>query len=415
MPSAIRCARARAVIVAVEQDRARIDRPHRRADRRGRDRARRGRLVRLAKLDPRHLQLLEPLGKRREQGDRIGILDALRMDVRARSGCRRAPCRSPRRPPPALRSRSAAGSRSSRHIRRRGSWRRRAGIGRPDSRWRRGAGRRRSRRRSRCARPSHNRRRSAGCRRGSLRAPRHRASCPRRCGRSPARSSPRTTDRLAAAEIGMDQPAHVPQLRDDPPAGVMHGVGDRLPALDLRVVPQAGRIRPAEPFAADPGRFGDDQPGARALRIIGRHQRVGHRFAVGTAPGSAAPSQFDWEARSRRAASGSNKVGIRSPFIVTAPASFASKMRSRVRPFNRDSDGQAISSAYDGRRSFGFRGRSQGPKRACEPSQAHPFAFPALLSAAACWRSGRGWCGWPASGRSPRASGGWRWRCRSCS
>ena len=29
------------------------------------------------------------------------------------------------------------------------------------------------------------------------------------------------------------------------------------------------------------------------------------------------------------------------------------------------------------------------------------------------WRRGRGWCGSPMSGRSPPASGGWRWRCRS--
>ena len=31
----------------------------------------------------------------------------------------------------------------------------------------------------------------------------------------------------------MDQPAHVPQLRDDPPAGLVDGVGHRLPAVDL--------------------------------------------------------------------------------------------------------------------------------------------------------------------------------------
>ena len=82
MPSAIRSRALGAVIVAVEQDLARIDRAHRRADRRGRDCARRSRLVRLAKLDPRHLQLFQPLRKRREDGGWIGILDALRIDVR---------------------------------------------------------------------------------------------------------------------------------------------------------------------------------------------------------------------------------------------------------------------------------------------------------------------------------------------
>ena len=41
------------------------------------------------------------------------------------------------------------------------------------------------------------------------------------------------------------------------------------------------------------------------------------------------------------------------------------------------------------------------------------FAFPALILANLVLAAGRGWCGWPMSGRWRPASGGWRWPCPS--
>ena len=82
----------------------------------------------------------------------------------------------------------------------------------------------------------------------------------------------------------MDEPAHMPELRDDLPAGVMHGVGHLRPAPDLLFVPQTGRVRPAETFAADPGRFGNDEAGARALGVISGHKLVGHSLPTGPRP-----------------------------------------------------------------------------------------------------------------------------------
>ncbi len=83
----------------------------------------------------------------------------------------------------------------------------------------------------------------------------------------------------------MDQPAHVPQLGDDPPAFLVYGVGNKLPAVDLRLVPETRRIGPAKAFAGDSGRFGDDQAGAGALRIVAGHQLVGHALAAGAGTG----------------------------------------------------------------------------------------------------------------------------------
>ena len=79
----------------------------------------------------------------------------------------------------------------------------------------------------------------------------------------------------------MNEPTHVPKLRDDPAAIVVHGLGDTLPALYLCLVPEAGRARPAETFATDAGGFGDDQTGGRSLRVISGHQFVRDRIAAG--------------------------------------------------------------------------------------------------------------------------------------
>ena len=68
----------------------------------------------------------------------------------------------------------------------------------------------------------------------------------------------------------MDEPAHVPQLGDDPAARFMDRGRNRLPSIDLGVVPQARRVGPAETLAADSGRFTDDQAGGGTLAAIER-------------------------------------------------------------------------------------------------------------------------------------------------
>jgi hypothetical protein len=70
----------------------------------------------------------------------------------------------------------------------------------------------------------------------------------------------------------------MPQLGDDSPAGAAHGLDYRLPSFDLVLVPQARRMRPAEPFSADPGRFADKKSGLGALGLIFGHDRGRHRF-----------------------------------------------------------------------------------------------------------------------------------------
>lgn len=62
----------------------------------------------------------------------------------------------------------------------------------------------------------------------------------------------------------MDQPPHMPQLQDDAAAGIVNGVGNRLPGFDLFGGPDPRGGGPTGPFLADAGRFGDDQPGPGA-------------------------------------------------------------------------------------------------------------------------------------------------------
>ena len=69
----------------------------------------------------------------------------------------------------------------------------------------------------------------------------------------------------------MDLTPHMPHLHHDPTARGVDRLDHRLPLFDLRIGPQPRRERPAEAFAADPGRLGDDQPGTCALRVIVAH------------------------------------------------------------------------------------------------------------------------------------------------
>jgi len=65
----------------------------------------------------------------------------------------------------------------------------------------------------------------------------------------------------------------------------VHCIGRQLPAFGLRVVPHARRGRPAQPFDADPGGFGNDQPGIAALAVIFSDHRIGDRARIGAATG----------------------------------------------------------------------------------------------------------------------------------
>jgi hypothetical protein len=48
-------------------------------------------------------------------------------------------------------------------------------------------------------------------------------------------------------------------------------------------VQMPGALGQPSPFAADPGRLADDQPGACALAVVFGHHRVGHKARVGAA------------------------------------------------------------------------------------------------------------------------------------
>jgi len=92
----------------------------------------------------------------------------------------------------------------------------------------------------------------------------------------------------------MGNTSDMPELKENAAAGGMHRVGHHLPAGHLRVVVDARRSRIALALRRDLRGFADDQPGARALGIIGgadlagdiarartiaRHRR--HHHAIG--------------------------------------------------------------------------------------------------------------------------------------
>jgi len=94
----------------------------------------------------------------------------------------------------------------------------------------------------------------------------------------PGRLDRRRRDRQLAVrlQVGMRNPAHVPQLQGDLAAGAMHGLGHPLPAGDLRLAMDARRARIAVRLGTDRRRLGEDQTGAGALPVILGHQRRGH-------------------------------------------------------------------------------------------------------------------------------------------
>jgi hypothetical protein len=66
----------------------------------------------------------------------------------------------------------------------------------------------------------------------------------------------------------------VPELQKHTPARRMHAVNNLAPALDLFVGPHAGGVRIANACGRDGSRFGNDEAGGSALRVIVAHHRV---------------------------------------------------------------------------------------------------------------------------------------------
>ena len=78
----------------------------------------------------------------------------------------------------------------------------------------------------------------------------------------------RDRQRPARLQVGMRDPADMPELQEDLAAFGVDGVVDLLPGFHLLVGEDAGRPGVAAPFRRDVGRLGDDQAGAGALAVI---------------------------------------------------------------------------------------------------------------------------------------------------
>ena len=79
----------------------------------------------------------------------------------------------------------------------------------------------------------------------------------------------RGCDRFSAAgQVGVRDAAHMPDLRNDFSARRVHGLGDGLPAFDLRVRVNAGCGHIAFAPGRDLGAFADDQARVAALAVV---------------------------------------------------------------------------------------------------------------------------------------------------
>ena len=69
----------------------------------------------------------------------------------------------------------------------------------------------------------------------------------------------------------MRDPAHVPKLKKNAAAGMVHGLGDPLPAGDLLIGIDAGCVGAARALLGNRRGFCDDQAGRCPLRIVLSH------------------------------------------------------------------------------------------------------------------------------------------------
>src|SRR3954468_16000181 len=67
---------------------------------------------------------------------------------------------------------------------------------------------------------------------------------------------------------------NVPELRENLAATLVNGIGNLLPAGDLRLRMHAGRADVADALWAHLARFGDEETGGSALRVIGGSERI---------------------------------------------------------------------------------------------------------------------------------------------
>src|SRR3954451_18038928 len=76
---------------------------------------------------------------------------------------------------------------------------------------------------------------------------------------------------------------NVPELRENLAAGLVNGIGNLLPAGDLRLRMHAGRADVADALRAHLTRFGDEKTGGSPLRVIGGSERIRHSAIERTA------------------------------------------------------------------------------------------------------------------------------------
>ncbi len=82
--------------------------------------------------------------------------------------------------------------------------------------------------------------------------------------------------RAARLQRHMRDPPHVPQLRDDQPARVMHRVRHQPPPITLLTRVHPRRERVPLPLRADLRRLRNDEPGPRTLPVVLRVERPRH-------------------------------------------------------------------------------------------------------------------------------------------
>ena len=197
-----------------------------------------------------------------------------------------------------------------------------------------------------------------------------------------SRRGRRGRHRLPADHRGMHLPAHMPHLHHDPPARGVDRIGDELPVRDLFVSPQPRRERPAEAFAADARRLGDDQTRAGPLRVIVGHQGGRYRI-LRRAPAGERGHQDAARAGDRPEPDGIEQAGHEGGSFCCDAAQI---------------------------------GRYSAP---CTPRPRQEKLLRPKIArrrSPLCWvrtsrsPSVRGSCGWPMSGRSPPPSGASCWR-----
>ena len=74
-------------------------------------------------------------------------------------------------------------------------------------------------------------------------------------------------------QVGVRNPAHMPELHHDFSARCMDGLGNRLPAIQLLGAVKARHIGVTLGLRRDRGGFGNQQTGAGPLRVVLGHQR----------------------------------------------------------------------------------------------------------------------------------------------